>query len=41
MVEEAYNLFWEIIASPKVGLFRGALIIKLGCKWYKLVLRNP
>jgi hypothetical protein len=33
--------FGEVIASPtKVGLCRGELIIKLGCKWHKPILRS-
>jgi hypothetical protein len=41
MEEEAYHSFGEMISSPtKVGFCLGALIIKLGCKWHKPVLRN-
>jgi hypothetical protein len=41
VAEEAYHLFWEMITNPtKVGLCQGVLIIKLGCKWNKVVLRN-
>jgi hypothetical protein len=39
--KKAIISFGETIASPtKVGLCRGALIIKLGCKCHKPVLRS-